>query len=117
MPHGSDRRYNLSDEYLFPADQRLRHTVIMLPIAIIFLLGVGNFALHKAVLESGHPLLGQMPWFVHMLGGRLSLITEFMVLLAAMMLAANGWPGLVWAYVAYSGLNAIAAWLVLSDQV
>ena len=31
-------------------------------LAFIFVLGIGNFALHKAVLESGHPLLGQMPW-------------------------------------------------------
>ncbi|MEL7444753.1 MAG: hypothetical protein AAGK02_02950 [Pseudomonadota bacterium] len=89
----------------------------MIPIGIIFLLGIANFALHKAVLESGHPFLGQMPWFVSILGGRLTLVTEFLVLLAAMMLAANGWPGLVWAYLAYSGLNAVAAWLILSDRV
>ncbi len=62
-------------------------------------------------------MLGQMPWFVHMLGGKLTLATEFMVLLAAMMLAANGWPVLVWVYLGYSGLNALAAWLILSDQI
>lgn len=89
----------------------------MLVILIIFFLGVGNFALHKAVLESGHPLLGQMPWFVHMLGGKLTFATEFMVLLAALMLAANGWPGLAWAYLAYSALNGIAAWLILTDRI
>ena len=86
-------------------------------IALIFLLGIGNFALHKAVLESGHPLLGKMPWFVHMLGGRLTLATEFLVLLAAMLLTANGWAGLAWLYLAYTGLNAIAAWLILSGRV
>ena len=86
-------------------------------IALIFLLGIANFALHKAVLESDHPLLGQMPWFVHMLGGRATLVTEFLVLLAALLLAANGWPGLVWAYLAYSALNAIAAWLILSGRI
>ncbi|WP_427966136.1 hypothetical protein [Altererythrobacter sp.] len=86
-------------------------------ILFIFFLGIGNFALHKAVLESGHPLLGQMPWFVHMLGGRLTMITEFLVLLAAMLLAYGGWPGLVWAYLAYSALNAVAAWLILTDRV
>ena len=86
-------------------------------IALIFLLGIANFALHKAVLESNHPLLGQMPWFVHMLGGRATLVTEFFVLLAALLLAANGWPGLVWAYLAYSALNAIAAWLILSGRI
>src|SRR5690606_24177834 len=55
-------------------------------VILIFILGIGNFALHKAVLESGHPLLGRMPWFVHMLGGRITLVTEFLVLLAAMLL-------------------------------
>lgn len=83
----------------------------------IFLMGIGNFALHKAVLESGHPLLGAMPWFVHLLGGRMTLVTEFLVLLAALMLAANGWPGLVWAYLLYSALNAVAAWLILTDRL
>lgn len=86
-------------------------------IALIFLLGIGNFALHKAVIESRHPLLEQMPWFVHMLGGRLTLVTEFLVLLAAMMLVANGWPGLAWAYLAYTVLNAFAAWLILTDRI
>ncbi len=89
----------------------------MFAVAIIFVLGIGNFALHKAVLESGHALLGQVPGYVHALGGRLSMLTEFLVLLAAMMLAANGWPNLVWAYLVYSGLNALAAWLILSDRV
>jgi hypothetical protein len=39
-------------------------------VLAIFVLGIANFAMHKAVLESGHPLVGRMPWFVHMLGGR-----------------------------------------------
>lgn len=94
----------------------MRNNVTM-ALLFIFLLGIGNFALHKAVLESGHPLLGQMPWFVHKLGGRITLATEFLVLLAALLLAANGWPGLAWAYLAYTGLNAIAAWLILTDRV
>lgn len=86
-------------------------------VLVIFVLGIGNFALHKAVLESGHPLLGRMPWFVHMLGGRITLVTEFLVLLAAMLLAAQGWPTLVWAYLAYSLLNALSAWLILTRRV
>lgn len=86
-------------------------------IVIIFLLGIGNFALHRAVLESRHPLLRQMPWFVSALGGRLTLVTEFLVLLAALLLAANGWSGLAWAYLAYSALNALSAWLILTDRI
>ncbi|HEY8605466.1 hypothetical protein [Tsuneonella suprasediminis] len=86
-------------------------------MVVIFMLGIGNFAVHKAVLESGHPLLGRMPWYVHMLGGRGTLVTEFLVLLAAMLLAANGWPWLVWVYAGYSALNLIGAWLILSNRV
>lgn len=86
-------------------------------ILLIFVLGVGNFAMHKAVLESGHRLLGQMPWFVHMLGGRISLVTEFMVLLAAMLLASTGGIGWAVAYVAYSVINALAAWLIISGRI
>lgn len=104
------------DEQPFPIDESLRNNVIM-AVVVIFLLGIGNFALHKAVLESRHPLLGQVPWFVHMLGGRLTLLTEFLVLLAALLLAANGWPGLAWAYLAYTLLNAFAAWLILTNRV
>lgn len=88
-----------------------------LAVAVILILGVGNFALHRAVLESEHPMLGQMPGFVQTLGGRLSLVAEFLVLLAALLLAANGWPALVWAYLGYSALNGLTAWLILTRKI
>lgn len=90
---------------------------MILSLAIIFILGIGNFALHRAVLESDHPLVEQIPTFVQVLGVRLTVIAEFLLLLAAMLLAANGWPGLVWAYAAYSSLNAISAWLILTGRI
>lgn len=86
-------------------------------ILVIFVLGVGNFVLHQAVLDSDHPMVSQMPGFVHLLGGRLTLVAEFLVLLAAMLLAANGWADLVWAYAGYSALNGLSAWLILSGKV
>ena len=89
----------------------------MFPLLLTFLLGVANFAMHKAVLESGHPLLGRMPWFVHMLGGRGSLAVEFIVLLGAMLLVGTGYPGWAWAYFGYTALNAVASWLILSRRV
>jgi hypothetical protein len=88
-----------------------------LAVLIVFCLGIGNFALHRAVLESGHPLIGQIPGSIHLLGGRLTLVAEFVVLLVAMLLTANGWPALAWAYGAYSGLNALAAWLILTGRI
>jgi hypothetical protein len=90
---------------------------VVVGLAVIFTLGVVNFALHSAVLDSGHPLVQQMPGFVRLLGGRLTLLAEFLVLLAAMLLAANGWAGLVWAYGGYSALNALSAWLILSGRM
>ena len=55
-------------------------------VILIFLLGIANFAVHKAVLESRHPLLGQVPMFFHLLGGRFSLIVEFLMLLGALLI-------------------------------
>lgn len=89
----------------------------MLPLIAIFVLGVANFAMHKAVLESGHPLVGQMPWSVHRLGGRVTLTVEFLVLLGAMLLVGAGFTGWGWAYLGYTMLNALAAWLILTRRI
>jgi hypothetical protein len=86
-------------------------------ILIIFVLGVGNFAMHRAVLASGHPLLGQMPWYIHLLGGRASLAAEFLLLLAALLLAYYTSPLWAWAYLGYTALNGLGAWLILTRRV
>ena len=86
-------------------------------IFFVFLLGIGNFALHRAVLSSGHPLLAQMTWLVDGLGGRASLVLEFALLLAALLLVAGSHPGWAWGYLGYSALNALAAWLILSHRI
>ena len=87
----------------------------------IAILGVFNFALHAAVLERGYRLSDSLPDhlpdFLDRLGGRLTFLAEFVVLLAAMLIAANGWPQMGWAYLAYSALNAMAAWFLLRRQV
>jgi hypothetical protein len=90
---------------------------IMAALLVTFVLGIGNFALHKAVLESGHPVLGRMPWFAHLLEGRGSLVLEFFALVVAMLLAGAGMTGWVWAYAGYTIFNAIAAWLILTRRV
>lgn len=86
-------------------------------LVITFLLGIGNFTLHKAVMESGHPLLGRMPWFYHALGGRFSLIVEFLMLLAALLFVAQGVLVAGMIYIVYSMLNSFSAWLILTDRV
>ena len=86
-------------------------------ILLLFLFGIANFAMHKAVLESGHPLLGRTPWFFHLLGGRFSLVVEFFMLLGAMLMVASGSVGWAWFYGLYSLLNLLSAWLILSGRV
>lgn len=85
-------------------------------IILTFLLGIVNFAAHKAVLESGHPMLGQMPWF-HIIKGRFSLIVEFLMLLGAMLFINTGATGWALGYAFYSAVNGIFAWLILSGKV
>lgn len=86
-------------------------------LIVIFVLGIGNFALHKAVLESGHRLLGQFGIALGNSAGRFTLGVEFVILLAAMLGAANGWPGLAWVYLLYTLANGLSAWLILSGRV
>ena len=83
----------------------------------IFLLGIANFAMHGAVIHSGHPLLSQKRWYLHRLGGRVTLATEFLLLLAALLLATDGWLWVAWLYFAYSLLNGVAVWLILTRRV
>ena len=86
-------------------------------VVMIFVLGIANFAMHKAVLESGHPLVGQMLALVHRLGGRITLAAEFVLLLGAMLLVAAGHAGWGWAYLGYTSVNALAAWLILGRRI
>lgn len=86
-------------------------------ILFVFLLGIGNFTLHKAVLESSHPLLAQLRWLVKRLGGRASLLLELGVLIAAMLLVADGQIGWAWVYFGYSAMNALASWLILTRRL
>ena len=89
----------------------------LLTVVITFLLGIGNFAVHKAVLESRHPLMAELPLFVRLLGGPVSLTAEFVLLLGALLLAANGHPEWGWAYLVYSALNGWSGWLLLTRRL
>lgn len=86
-------------------------------ILFIFLLGVGNFAMQGAVLGSGHPLLDSAPWFYHALNRRLALVVEFLMLLAGLLLAAEGQIWAALAYLGYSVMNAVSAWLILTRRI
>jgi hypothetical protein len=88
-----------------------------LAVIIIFVLGVGNFTMHRAVMESGHPLIRHWSCVAHPLARRIALGSEFLVLLLALMLARNGWPGFAYAYAIYTACNALASWLMLKGRV
>ena len=86
-------------------------------ILILFVLGIANFAMHKAVLESGHPLLIHAPRYFQLLGGRFSLGIEFFILLGSMLMVDAGMVAWAWGYAIYSAVNGCAAWLILSHRV
>lgn len=89
----------------------------MLPLILVFCFGILNFAAHRAMLDSNHPMLLQVPWFFQALGGRLSLIVEFVMLLGAMIMVAAGSGGWALLYALYTGLNGVSAWLIFSGRV
>lgn len=91
--------------------------MVFAAVTLIFALGIGNFALHKAAMESDSPVMRQLPWITRKNGKRAAFLFEFAILLAAMLLAANGWPNLAWAYLVYSALNAVSAWLIFSGRI
>lgn len=86
-------------------------------LGILFILGMINFAVHKAVLESNHPLLDALPGAFRAGGGRVSLAFEFFVLLMAMLLVAHDWPAAAWGYAICSLLNGTTAWLLLNGRI
>lgn len=88
-----------------------------MPIILTFLLGIGNFALHKAVLESRHRLIEQMPQLLRAMGGRASFVAEFALLLGALALVPYGYTGWGLVYFAYTMLNGLSAWLILTRRI
>jgi hypothetical protein len=86
-------------------------------LALVFVCGVVNFAMGKALLESRHPMMEALPQALRRNGGRVSLFFEFLVLLAAMLLAANDWVGAAWLYAAYTLVNAAFGWLVHAGKL
>lgn len=86
-------------------------------IVIVFLCGIANFAAHRAVLDSGHPLVRQMhaagPW----LRPGVTLGVEFVALLVALLLVAGGSPGWAWGYALYTLGSGWTAWAILSGRM
>lgn len=90
----------------------------MIFVIMAFILGVANFGMHKAVVESGHPFVEDSKfYFGRHFGRQSSYILEFVILLAVLAFTANGsWIASA-AYFVYTGLNLLAAWLLLTGRI
>ena len=86
-------------------------------LLMLFTLGVANFAMHKAVMESGHQMVAQTSAYFGLMGGKLGLALEFIALLGAMLMVDAGMTGWAWAYLVYSLFNGLSAWLILSGRL
>lgn len=89
-----------------------------MPTVIIFLCGIANFALHKATMESDHPMAMQMrAAFSRFMGGWGSYMLEFLILLSAFSFAAMDWAIALPAYAVYTMMNALAGWAILTGRI
>ncbi len=86
-------------------------------ILIAFLLGMGNFAAQRAVLESGHPMLRALPSPIFPFARAASLALEFVLLVAAMLAVWRGEVGWLWPYAGYSLANGVAAWAIAKRRI
>ncbi len=86
-------------------------------IFVVFICGIGNFAMHKAMLESSHPLITEARGsFRKFLGPYGSYILEFFMLAAALIFANMGMLSAVIFYFIYTVANCAAAWVLFSNK-
>ena len=86
-------------------------------LLLAFLLGVANFAAHKAVVQSGHPLLSvysQESWPAIRI---VMLLIEFAVLVGVMLVIAAEIEGWLVFYVLYSIANVGFAWVIVTRRI
>jgi hypothetical protein len=83
-----------------------------------FFLGIANFAMHRAVVESGHPFVEDSKlYFGRHLGRHGSYALEFAILAGAMVFAGSGSFLVAGFYAAYSAFNGLATWMLLSGRI
>lgn len=86
-------------------------------LAIVFLCGICNFAAHRAVIASGHPLVRQMHRATVLLRPPVTLGVEFGALLVALLVVAQGSTDWAWAYVLYTLGSGWTAWALLTGRM
>lgn len=86
-------------------------------VFIIFVCGVGNFAMHKAMMESNHPMITEARGsFSKFLGPYGSYILEFFMLAAALIFANMGMLSAVFFYGIYTLANSAGAYVLFSNK-
>jgi hypothetical protein len=86
-------------------------------LIICFFLGIANFAMHKAVVESGHPFVEDTKLYFGRYFGRYgSYILEFAMLAGVMLMAHGGTVWITIIYILYTAFNGLSAWLLLSGR-
>ena len=86
-------------------------------LTICFLLGIANFSMHTAVAESGHPFVEETKrYFSRYFGPYGSYAIELALLIGAMWLANAQSLAVSLLYAAYTAINGVATWLLLSNK-
>ncbi len=86
-------------------------------LIITFLLGIGNFAWHSAVMRSGHRMVSDIPQDHRQMIRWSSMSLEFVLLCAALYGVNGGHTVWMWVYLGYSAINGTAAWLILKNRI
>ncbi len=85
-------------------------------ILFIFFCGIANFAMHKAMMESSHPMITEArAGFSKFLGPYGSYILEFIILALTMIFTNMGMVSAVIFYTIYTLANGAAAWVLFSS--
>jgi hypothetical protein len=86
-------------------------------LTVCFILGVANFCMHKAVAESGHPFVEETKlYFGRHFGPYGSYAIELALLIGAMWLANTDSLAVSLLYAAYTAVNGVATWMLLSNK-
>jgi len=87
---------------------------MLIAIIAIFCAGVGNFAMHRAFMESDDPLIRQMVQpLADKVGPNITYVFEFLLLVGAMAIATRNWFTALMLYGLYTIFNAMAfSWIM-----
>ncbi len=96
-----------------PAAYARDHDADTMLLIFSFFMGIANFAMHKAVAESGHPIVEQAKQFLGPYG---SYVFELALLIGAMSFVNEGARAIALMYMAYTAVNGVASWLLLSGR-